>query len=465
MKNKEQYKRTISFCATFIILALLALEFAFVWYTAYSDVILLPFYRRGNWLVVLIYAFLTLVISKASGGYKIGYLKRSDMLYSQAIATVLVNAVTYFQISLIGRRFLPAWPLLILTVVDMILLVCWSYLSNLLYFRLYPPRRLIIVYGSKAAAQLVMKMSERVDKYMICESIGISEGLPRIKQELERFEGAILCDISGAERNDLVKFCFEKSLRAYISPKISDIILRGADEIRLFDSPLLLCRNYGLTFEQRVAKRTLDILVSAVSLILLSPVMLCCAIAVKAHDGGSVFYRQKRLTLGGKEFYVLKFRSMIVDAERDGKPRLATEEDDRITPVGRFLRKCRLDEIPQLLNILHGEMSLVGPRPERPELTAQYAEDMPEFRYRLKVKAGLTGYAQVTGVYDTTPFDKLKMDLMYIERYSILLDLRILLMTLKILILPGNTNEKRQIPPAVHDTAASENSSSGKESS
>lgn len=148
--------------------------------------------------------------------------------------------------------------------------------------------------------------------------------------------------------------------------------------------------------------------------------------------------------MNAKEFYVYKFRSMIPDAEKDGIPRLASNSDSRITRVGKFLRKCRLDEIPQLINILRGDMSVVGPRPERPELTEKYEKEMPEFRFRLKVKAGLTGYAQVTGVYDTTPYDKLKMDLMYIERYSMVMDLRLILMTLKTIIFPGemNSNEK-----------------------
>lgn len=448
MNNREQYKRIVYFFSTLIIVALPTLEFAFTWYTAYSDVIALPFYRRGNWVLVLIYAVLFLIILKASGGYKVGYLKRGDMLYSQILSLGFVNAITYFQISLIGRHLMPVKPLLWMTLIDLVLLICWAVLSNRFYFWLYPPRRLIIVYGSQSAAQLVMKMSERVDKYMICESISIEAGLDRIKQEMRRFEGVIICDIAGAERNDLVKYCFETSTRAYIAPKISDIILRGAEDIRLFDSPLLLCRNYGLTFEQRLAKRTFDICASLVGLILLSPVMLVCALAVKCYDGGSIFYAQTRLTKDGKPFRVLKFRSMIADAEKDGKPRLAGEDDDRITPVGKFLRKCRLDELPQLINILKGEMSVVGPRPERPELTEEYCRDMPEFRYRLKVKAGLTGYAQVTGVYDTVPFDKLKMDLMYIEHYSMLMDLRIILMTIKTMILPGNTNEKRHILPA-----------------
>ena len=174
----------------------------------------------------------------------------------------------------------------------------------------------------------------------------------------------------------------------------------------------------------------------------LSPVMLLIALAIKIDDGGKIFYKQKRLTIDAREFYVYKFRSMIADAEKDGVPRLATDKDSRVTRVGKFLRKCRLDELPQLINILKGDMSIVGPRPERPELTEKYEREMPEFKFRLKVKAGLTGYAQVTGVYDTTPYDKLKMDLMYIEKYSFVMDLRIVLMTIKTMIFPGEMNSK-----------------------
>ena len=226
--------------------------------------------------------------------------------------------------------------------------------------------------------------------------------------------------------------------------KISDIIIRGADDIRLFDTPLLLCRNYGLDFEQRFIKRIFDIVFSLAALVPAAPFMLISALAIKLYDGGPVLYKQKRLTLDDKEFYVYKFRSMIVDAEKDGRPRLASDEDDRITPVGKVLRKFRIDEFPQLLNILKGDMSVVGPRPERPELAKEYEKQMPEFEFRLKVKAGLTGYAQVTGVYDTSPYDKLKMDLMYIENFSLRLDIQIIMMTLKTMLFPPKTNAETE---------------------
>lgn len=425
-------------------MAVLTGFFAYVWYKYYSDAIILPYYRRGNWVLIGIYCLLITLFFKAYGGFKLGYLKKTDMLFSQLISMFCVNAVTFFMISLIGRHFMDAVPLILLTFVDFGFISIWTAITGKLYFIIYPPRKLIILYGSRQAAALVMKMSQRVDKYMICESVSITEESEKIKEQLLKYEGVIICDIPAEMRNDYIKFCFEKSIRAYIAPKISDIIIRGADDIRLFDTPLLLCRNYGLDFEQRFIKRAFDIIFSLIAVIPALPFMAASAIAVKLYDGGPVIYKQKRLTEEGREFYVYKFRSMIVDAEKDGKPKLASDEDSRITSVGKVLRKFRLDELPQIFNILKGDMSVVGPRPERPELTEEYKKQMPEFEYRLKVKAGLTGYAQVTGVYDTSPYDKLKMDLMYIENYSIRLDIQIILMTLKTMLFPGKTNAETE---------------------
>lgn len=410
--NRDQFKRIFSFFAAVLLVGLYAAGFAWVWYESYSDAILLPFYRRGNWVMILIYVVLVLLFAKSFGGLKIGYLKRTDMFYSQTLSIFCVNVVTYFQISVVNRDFSAAVPMILLTIADLAVLILWIVLTNRLCFRLYPPRKLVVIYGDRNAAELVLKMSRRVDKYMICESVSANAPPEEIQEAIARYEGIILCEVSGKLRNDLIKYCFAQNVRAYIAPKISDIILRGAEEIRLFDTPLLL-----------------------------SPLMLLSAIAIKLDDGGPVLFKQKRLTYHGKEFYVYKFRSMVVNAEKAG-PQLAKENDSRITRVGRILRKCRLDELPQLINILRGDMSVVGPRPERPELAEEYEKTMPEFEFRLQVKAGLTGYAQVTGLYDTLPYDKLKMDLMYIENYSIFLDLRIILMTLKTALFPGETNEE-----------------------
>ncbi|MCC8110202.1 MAG: sugar transferase [Ruminococcus sp.] len=455
---RDQYKRIYTFFATLLLVVYYTVSFSIVWYTVYSDTIFLPFYRRGNWVMILIYVVLVLLFSKMFGGMKVGYLKQSDMIYSQIFSIVCVNVLTYFQISVVNRFMPSVWPMVILTLVDLVILMLWVIVSNKIYFHLYPPRRLVVIYGEHTAADLVIKMSRRVEKYMICESVRISEGIPHILSVIRRYEGVILCEVSGPIRNDLIKYCFAQNIRMYIAPKISDIIIRGAEEIRLFDTPLLLCRNYGLTIGQRFGKRCFDLIVSSVLLVIFSPLMLVSAIAIKAEDGGSILFRQKRLTQGGKEFYVCKFRSMVEDAEKHG-PQLAREDDDRITKTGRILRKYRIDELPQLLNILKGEMSVVGPRPERPELAVEYEKNMPEFKFRLQVKAGLTGYAQVTGKYDTQPYDKLKMDLMYIENYSIFFDLRILLMTMKTALFPGETNEEAQI----HDLERSKTEDSSHE--
>ncbi|MDE5582986.1 MAG: sugar transferase [Ruminococcus sp.] len=440
--RKDRYKRIISFASAVMLLCILTGLFGAVWYEFYSEEIILPFYRRGNWTLIAIYMMLTAVFFRAYGGFKLGYLKKTDMLYSQLISMVCVNTIAYFMISLIGRDFMAFTPVLNLTFTDFGVIAIWTVLSGKIYFLIYPPRKLIILYGSGQAGALVMKMSQRVDKYMICESVSVCEPSEKIKDLILKYEGVIICDIPESQRSEYIKFCFEKSVRAYIAPNVSDIIIRGGDNIRLFDTPLLLCRNYGLTFEQKFFKRIFDILFSAIMLVLLSPLMIVSAVAVKSCDGGKIFYRQKRLTIDGKEFFVYKFRSMIENAEKNGIPQLASEYDKRITPTGRFLRKFRIDELPQLFNILKGDMSVVGPRPERPELTEQYKKEMPEFEFRLKVKAGLTGYAQVTGVYDTSPVDKLKMDLMYIENYSFFMDLQIILMTIKTMLFPPQTNEE-----------------------
>lgn len=434
----------ISFVSAVLLMGIITSIFGIIWYRYYSETIILPFYRRGNWVLIAIYCVLTLLFFKAYGGFKLGYLKKTDMLYSQLISMVCVNVITYFLISLIGRDFMKGMPVLFMTAADFAVIAVWTFIVGKLYFIVYPPRRLIILYGSHQAASLVLKMSQRVDKYMICESVSINESREKICGLILKYEGVIICDIPAEMRNDYVKFCFENSIRAYIAPKISDIIIRGAEDIRLFDTPLMLCRNYGLDFEQRMFKRIFDVIFTLAALIPAAPFMIISAAAVKLYDGGPVFYKQKRLTRDGKEFFVYKFRSMIVDAEKNGVPQLCSDEDDRITPVGKILRKFRLDELPQLLNILKGEMSVVGPRPERPELSEEYKKEMPEFEFRLKVKAGLTGYAQVIGVYDTSPYDKLKMDLMYIENYSLRMDLQIILMTLKTMLFPGKTNAEAE---------------------
>ena len=445
MKNIEKYKKMIQWGSTVVNVSLLTAAFAAVWYIFYSNEIVLPFYRKGNWMVIGIYAVITLIFNKVYGSYNVGYLRKTEAFYSQIISAFVVNIIEYCQISVIGRTFMGFIPIAFLTLIDIIILLLWTFIYGKIYSYLYPPRKMIIVYGSKKAGSLVLKMCQRTDKYIISASVNADEPLDIIEKKISGYNGVIICDVHDKLRNDILKYCFDRSIRVYLSPKISDILIRGAQEINLFDSPLLLFRNDGLAFESRLLKRAFDITFSLILLPVLLPFMGIVAIVVKLYDGGPVIYKQERLTINGKRFNVLKFRSMIADAEKDGVARLSTDSDDRITPVGAFLRKCRLDELPQFFNILKGDMSFVGPRPERPEIAEQYEVEMEEFSFRLTVKAGLTGYAQIMGKYDTTPYDKLKMDLMYIEKFTVMNDIKILFMTLKIMIFPGKTNEGENI--------------------
>ena len=440
MAHRDQYKRIIKFLSSITAIALQVFVYWNVWVGYYNDNIELPFFRRGSWLMVALYAVLLFFFVQTYGGLRVGYLRKWDIIYSQILAAVWVNMITYVQICLLDRHFVNARPLIVMTVLQMALIAAWATLFQWMYSRIFPPRRMLLVHGDRPAFGLMDKINTREDKYDICEMVNIDQGMDKVFERICLYEGVIIGDIPSQERNHIMKYCFERSIRAYVLPKLSDILIRGSEDIHLFDTPLLLSRNSGLTIEQRFGKRFADIILSLVGIVVSSPFMLLTALAILIQDGRPVIHKQTRLTEGGREFELYKFRSMVKDAEKDGVARLASEQDVRVTPVGRVIRRTRLDELPQFFNILKGEMSLVGPRPERPQIAAEYREYMPEFDYRLKVRAGLTGYAQIYGKYNTTPYDKLKLDLMYIENFSFRLDLKLILMTVKILFMKESTD-------------------------
>lgn len=439
MKKYEQYKKLMMFFMSFLMVAVMATMYGYVWYKHYLYLVVYPFLGKGNLLLIVVYAILLAFFLQVYSGYKFGYLKTGDIIFSQVLSIFITNVITYFQISLIGRSLFIVKPMFWLTVAEFIFVSVWSFVAAKLYHKMYPPHNTLMIYGSKMADSLEKKMLQRSDKYQIQEIIDVNVGLEKLQEKMDEYDAILICDVKTEMRNKILKYCFENSIRTYITPKISDIIIRSADSIHLFDTPLLLCRNNGLTFEQKFMKRLVDIVISFIILVITSPFMLITAIAIKVYDGGPVIFKQERVTLNGRKFYVYKFRSMIINAEKDGVAVLAAKNDSRITPVGKFIRATRLDELPQLYNILKGDMSLVGPRPERPQILSDYEKTIPEFAYRLKVKGGLTGYAQVMGKYNTTAYDKLKLDLMYIENYSLALDIKLLLMTIKTVFMKEST--------------------------
>lgn len=432
----EDMKGFVRVAETLLEILILTLLYYFVWMHGYT---LAYFAYKGKYVLMGVYAVLLYIFFQNSDCTMFGQLHRVDLIIGQIISIVLVNGITYFQLCLIANQMLTPTPILILTAGEVALAAVLVVLYTGLYHKLYAPHEMLLIYGNRRGVSLKIKMDSRRDKYNISKLISVEEGFDAICREMGKYDAVILSDVPAQIRNDILKYCYRYRIRTYLSPKLTDIMIRGGKNITLFDTPLLLVKGTGLTPAQRVAKRCMDIVLSAIALLITSPAFLVVAISIKLEDGGPVFYKQKRLTRNGREFEILKFRSMIVDAEKYAGAVLATEDDPRITKTGKVIRATRLDELPQLLNILKGDMSIVGPRPERKAIADEYCKDIPEFAYRLKVRGGLTGYAQIYGKYNTSAYDKLRLDLMYIENYSFLLDIKLIILTMRIIFSKEST--------------------------
>lgn len=442
--GNERFKRLFRMGAMILATVFEAAVFWMVW-LSYNRILdsmdVLGFAMRGNWLMLAIYVVILLLFSHTYGGFKIGYQKPGSLILSQAISLIGTNVVIYLIMALIARAFLNPLRLWAAAGIQLAGVALAAVILTKIYDNLFPARRMLLIYGDypESARVLCRKMNARKEKYQIAEMVSEQEGYDVLTEKAKAYQGIVLLDVGVELRNDLVKFCYGAAIRVYVVPNLSDIILGNAENIHFFDTPLLLARNSGLSIEQKLAKRIMDLVISGIGIVIGSPFMLITALAIKLYDGGPVFFRQARVTQNGKVFMITKFRSMIVDAEKEGFSIPATEKDPRITPVGSVIRATRLDELPQLFDIFRGDMSIVGPRPERVEHVEKYTEQIPEFCYRLKVKGGLTGYAQIYGKYNTSAIDKLKLDLMYIENYSVLLDWKLIFMTIKIMFTKEST--------------------------
>lgn len=393
-----------------------------------------------SFLIMGLFLVFYIMFARIYNGFDLGINRLLETLYSQALAVVIADGFMFVVLWILQRNFPDLWPALITLTVQLVLVAIWSVATHFWYFSVFPPRRSAVVYGKR------YRIRERIKEYGMEQKFEILWTAPATQciRDLSMLEGLQTVFISGVgshDRNVILKYCAANNIEVYLLPRIGDVILSGAKRVPMFHLPMLFVSSGVLSPEQRLIKRLFDIVFSAAALLISSPIMLAVAIAIKVSDGGPVFYRQERLTRGGKVFKIIKFRSMRVDADKYNEIRPSSGDDDwRITPVGKVIRKLRIDELPQLINVLMGSMSVVGPRPEWVELVNKYEKDLPEFRLRLRVKAGLTGYAQVYGKYNTTPYDKLQMDLMYISNPSLLVDLRILLATVKILFMPESTD-------------------------
>ena len=371
--------------------------------------------------------------------YQIGIFRAGEIFFAQLLANLFSNGITYLFACIIQLRLLNILPVFFVLCVQTFVCAVWCLAANKLYFQLHPPMRTLVIYETNEDLSKLSEMLSFEKRFRVRRKIEAPESIHDILPQLEGQEAVVIAGIEATMRNGVVKACIDRGVNCYFIPHIGDILIAGAQHLQSFSIPIMSVKRAMPRPEYAIGKRAVDIVLALIGIIISSPLMLIITIAVKACDHGPVLYKQIRLTEDGKRFQILKFRSMQVDAERDGIARLATEHDDRVTAIGRILRAVHLDELPQLFNILCGDMSFVGPRPERPEIAKQYEQLMPTFNLRLQVKAGLTGMAQVYGRYNTEPKDKLKMDLMYINQMSLVEDLKLFFATVRILFMPEST--------------------------
>ena len=443
MINSQQKRQALKTLLGFVLTVANGGLFALMWYLFYKKkMYIFPFFAKGDIIVIFLYTGLYLIFARLYGGFDITFHSTAELTYSHAVAAVLSCGIMYLVTALLMRAVPNVLPMLGLVAASILLGWFWAFVSKRLTKKLLSARSTLLIYDNGEAredGEAIIRSLPSV--FRLVDAVSTKEGAETVYRLMEekKIRAVMLCGIPSSLRNDLVKYCIDHNVESYVRPNIGDFLIKGAQSLQLDNLPVLLCHRSSPSIWYLAVKRLADILLSLAALVLFSPIMLITAILIKAYDGGPVLYKQVRLTKDRKEFYVYKFRSMKVDAEKDGVARLAQTNDDRITPVGKVIRMLRIDEMPQLFCILQGDMTIVGPRPERPQIAAQYEKEMPEFALRLQAKAGLTGLAQVYGKYNTTPYNKLQMDLQYIGSMGIVTDLKIIFATVKILFMPEST--------------------------
>lgn len=410
------------------------------WSYFYASRLTYPFYYVGNLIMVFLFGLFYYFTSHLYNGYSLPISRIYELVYSQALAALISDGILYLITILINRHYISFFPFVPTFLLQFFLITLWTVAAHQWYFRVFPPRKTVVILGQGQNVDKLVKQYGMDVHFDVQSVVPVEECLKDIPGTIGQAEVVFCCGLRSHNRNLVTKYCVAHKIGTYVIPRIGDVIMDSAKKVHLFHLPMMAVQRYNPSPEFLFFKRLYDIVLSLVALVLFAPIMAAVAVAIKMTDGGDIFYRQARLTKDGKVFQVLKFRSMRMDAEKDGVARLSTGENDpRVTKVGRFIRAVRFDELPQLLNILKGDMAIVGPRPERPEISAQYAKAMPEWNLRLQAKCGLTGYAQVYGQYNTTPYDKLLLDLMYIAKPSLFEDFKIIFATVKILFMKDST--------------------------
>ena len=381
---------------------------------------------------VIMLLFLTYIYGK----YDAGRRKWGQVALSLSITLIITDLVTYLELTIMKTneannttfRLENIGILFLVFVIQILVIMLMSFAGEKFYFGINPKEHCLIVTGdTKEAERVAAALGSFEKRYEVTDIV--SYGSDDLERRMVENDTIVLYEVPVEERTKIIDFCYQNLKNIYFNPHIADILEQNSRQVIMDDISMFSTRYHMITFEERLVKRFMDTFISLIALIITSPIILVSAIAIKMNDGGKVFFRQKRATVHGRVFKIIKFRTMHENVENFS----ATEGDERVTSVGKILRKYRIDELPQLVNILKGDMSLVGPRPEMLENVEDYEKDLPEFRYRLRMKAGLTGLAQIYGKYNTTSRDKLMLDLMYIENYSLIRDIQLLFQTILVL--------------------------------
>ena len=434
-----RFEKTFWFVVKFVLYALLLLVFMVIMGRESRGLVNVS---RTMGIIITTFAILEMLFVRTYGGYDIGRRKSKPIIFSLWFATVFTDIIVYLQLMIMrtnGKsvsdfRLRDPQLVLLVLVIQLAVIVLLTYAGNGLFFKLHEPEKCFIITSSQEDLNRMIKCVTNLKKQYRIEG-GCHYKIPDLEEVVKTSDTLFLCNVPAQYRSKIMKMAYRYQKNLYLVPEIEDIMEVSAQMYLIDDTVMINYLSQTLTYEQKVAKRILDIVLSVTLGILTAPLILIAAIAIKIEDGGPVFYRQSRATIGGKLFEVLKLRTMKENDNRGS----ATKDDDRITKVGRILRRTRIDEIPQIYNVLKGEMSFVGPRPEMIKNVEMYTQELPEFEYRLRVKAGLTGYAQIQGKYNTTPKDKLIMDMMYIEQFSILLDIQLIFQTVLAVIRPDSS--------------------------
>ncbi|MGE5458851.1 MAG: sugar transferase [Methanobacterium sp.] len=412
---------------------------------------LFPAENMDDFLVMVPWYILVFILLAAIYNLYSEYIKYDEIVAS-IICIILLTSIVNLALSFILRQFaIPRSVILISSILQFILLCAWRYVVWQRTLLIQKPKNTLIIGSAQEIESLLNSVNVSLSRGLciIKEISAYPEGdymaewhdLLQSSVLLEQIEVIIICaSIGQAERQEILNYCIKADKTVMLVPSVYDILLQNAHLVSAGDVPIIQLQGLLGKNSLSFGKRCMDIIVSALAIVLLMPLAVLIAIAIKINSPGPVFFSQVRLGLKGKEFKVYKFRTMVQDAEKYSGPTLSEANDPRVTRVGRRLRRTRLDEIPQFWNVLKGNMSLVGPRPERPFFVDQYSDELPEFYFRHQIKGGITGLAQVEGNYSTEPANKLSYDLLYAQKNSLAFDFAILLRTAKVLMQRGKAS-------------------------